>query len=726
VHLWFFLSIGALVVGAVVVAVGRHAASKASSGLTADFKGGWVEGAPFRVLASAVAVAIYLLLFPVALHDPSGWPRAVFGALLETVQVFLASADVRAVADAFESSSGGLAEVESFYAVALLAIAPLMAVGFLLTFFRTFSSHLHYFLRRRREVNVFSELNERSITLATSIHRRNRTESRKDCVVFTGVPSSGHEPSGELIGQARRLGAACFGSDVLSFPFFHHSKKALLRIFLIGADEGENAAQAVALIEHPAYRSRNDTHLFVFSSTVQSEIALRHHSGKVQVRRVNSARALVYDWLWRDAGLGPQTTTSIIRRTSGLDLFENAEPDGEDRLISAVIVGLGDIGLEMLRALAWYCQMETPRGSYRLRIHAFDSDQRAEARFAADYPELAAGSPTGVPVAPGSPRWDAFYEIGVHSGVDATDPAFVERLLEIDPMTFVFVCLEDDVWNLRLALRLRRELARAGLSPQILATSQHSASVRRALAAEARRAENTASLPQMDLIGDVGDLYCFDTILKSEMEWSGLACHMAWAAVEQKDWEQSQESFWEDEYAYWSSIAGAIHWRARTRLGVSSGEEHHQSLMRLEHARWNAFVRGEGFVKGPRDLVVAKTHDRLGPYEDVPTADQGKDHNDPHSALVNLEADLSRQVRELEEQQRLGAADVARVELVRDRRRFLDSIWENVPGASRGSADQGDPGTISDSPRPPGEWDSGDSKVGGSLFGSEKRNQGIG
>ncbi len=579
---------------------------------------------PFRVIFIGTALAIYILLWPiVSLHSPNpalDWPKALFATLLATIRTFAADSDLRMALASLTSTSDALTHVEAFYTVFLMALAPLLAVGFLLSFLQAFSARMRYLVSYWHDVNIFSELNDRSIALARSI----KQHDRRAVIVFTGVILTNNLPSVELIGQARRLRAICFKADVTSLPFHHHSKSKLLRFFIIGSNDTDSTWQAWSVLRNPAYGERGNTDLYVFSDTLESELALGRHPGQIKVRRINPARAVIYDWLWRDEAPGDR-----CHRSCGIDLFRHAIPQGADKLISAVVLGLGDHGSQMVRALAWYGQMDDGQGCYRLRVHAFDSDQQVTDQFAGMYNELLAVSLINPSDSSQEPRQDAAHHIVLHGGVDVLGLRLNAELTKLGQVSFVFVCVGDDSKNLLVASNLRRFFARQGQHPQILAVSRNSARVRQALQEQAKMSP-AIQAPCIDLLGDTEEIYSHHTITRSSMEHNGEVAHAHWTNVLTLDlsqWKTAMSEFWEDEYSYSSSLSVPIHWKARRALGIPSANqspEHRSDAerefhRRLEHARWNAFMRAEGFAYGPvKDRHVAKTHSDLVPFDQLP------------------------------------------------------------------------------------------------------------
>jgi hypothetical protein len=91
-------------------------------------------------------------------------------------------------------------------------------------------------------VYIFSELNEKSLTLARDLYEN---EPQKRFFVFTDVFDNGEEQSFELIEGAKEIGAICFKRDIVVVDFSFHSKKRSMNFFLIGEDQSENIEQGL-------------------------------------------------------------------------------------------------------------------------------------------------------------------------------------------------------------------------------------------------------------------------------------------------------------------------------------------------------------------------------------------------------------------------------------------------------------------------------------------------
>ncbi len=293
------------------------------------------------------------------------------------------------------------------------------------------------------------------------------------------------------------------------------------------------------------------------------------------------------------------------------NIFERAaEGENGEKVISAVVIGTGLHGTEMIKALAWYGQME----GYRLYINAFDRDAGARSRFAAKCPELMCKKYNS-PEAEGS---EECYHINIET-VDIDSEEFIEMIKALPKVTYVAVCLGNDEKNLEIAVKMRSLCRRFGGDPLIQAIRYNLGENEDF--SKAVNFKNQAY--DIDLIGDLKSIYSVEAIMQSKLEHLALSRHMKWGG---------ERSFWAFEYNYNSSIASALHHDAKIRLGLPGADlppaERRQEdlfmLRRLEHRRWNAYMRSEGYSYGKRD-DLAKLHHCLVPFDALPLYEQLKD-----------------------------------------------------------------------------------------------------
>ncbi len=528
----------------------------------------------------------------------------------------------------------------------LYAFAPLLTFGILLSFFKNASAYRKYLFSFHKHTHVFSCLNEKSLALAKSIddtcnrkgdgRRRHYRIFRKAQIVFTDVSGNEDGENGDLIEEAKEMGAILFSKDLTSVKYRRKGySPRKLSFYLISEDKEETLRHAESIMHDydlPSVEMR------VFSDDVRSELLLAAKNlSDMKAIRINDVQSLIYHNL----------------DMHGLRFFRNARDEGGgEKVISTVVVGLGKYGFELTKALAWFCQMD----GYRLRINVFDMDEHAEDRFEGLCPELMDKKLNGEEV-----DGEARYEIRIHGGIDTKSTAFFEKLAAITDATYIFVCLGNDRDNLDTAVRIRSLTERVtytgdGHKPDVetvIYDSDISASMgvkwEADTATEYR--EGVANFKKqyynIHMIGDLSHLYSVETLLNSRMVQKAETANKEYAekvytaALEkirslteetmpkyseektriEREREENIRAFYRYEYNYRSSIARIIHAEKSETLQLKSAE--------TEHKRWNAYMRAEGYrYSGSNDEDtrndLAKLHhnlvafQRLDDKKDVP------------------------------------------------------------------------------------------------------------
>ncbi len=554
----------------------------------------------FHILALGVALASVIMHVP-AYYEifPQGTFRNLRTFLLSvynTIRLFVVDTDYFYIVDQMPPMNPLLEKFYLLHSALIHLLAPIMTFGVVLSFFKNISAYIRYLWEGRQDVYVFSELNAKSVCIARDLLKNNP----KRCIVFTDVFEANDEESFELQEQVWQMRAICFKNDIMAVNFRMPRAGKSLNLFTLGHDETENLDQAIALVEK--YRNKPNINLYVFSSTVESELLLANiQKGQMKVRRINEIRSLVYRLLGEN----------------GFEIFDRAVEDEEGiKHINAVIVGMGKHGTELAKALSWYCQMD----GYRVRIDCFDKDSLAQDRFTALCPELMDPKFNGTQI-PGETR----YTIRFHNGFLTDTGAFAREVKALPATTYAFVALGDDEQNVRTAVNLRMLFGQQGSSPMIQTVVFNSAQ-RRALEGIC----NYRGQPyDIWFIGDMESSYSERTIVDSELESRALAVHLKWGKA---------EDFWAYEYNYRSSVASALHGLLKEHLKVPGAGKPEEVLTKkerdllepLEHRRWNAYMRSEGYVfsgsthKSSRN-DLAKMHHDLVPFEGLSEKDKRKD-----------------------------------------------------------------------------------------------------
>ena len=557
------------------------------------------ETIAFFTLAITVYLSLAVMYFAMEYtgpyyNEPSGIVTAVFVSLRDTIGVFVVDGDFAFHGENMPGMAPWLVPVCSIIMSMLFIAAPVFTFGFVLSFFKNLSSMIRFKITRNADTYVFSELNEKSLVLARDLKNNNR----RRVIIFCDVFERDDERFGELLESAKKIDAIFFEKDILDIKFDKHVKHGSLYFFITGADETENINQSLGLVKK--YGQYETAHLYLFSDSISGEVLLFcGKNNKMKIHRVNESRAMIHNALYQDP-------TVVFENTCGVT------PDG-NKVISAVLVGLGGYGMETLKTLVWYGQMD----GYRLRIDAFDKDENAEERVKYLCPEVMDPTYNGKYV-PG----EACYSVNVHSKYEVGTKKFADKIAEMTEASFVLVSLGSDDLNIETAVALRTIFERLHIHPTIYAVVYNDQ-----LAADLEGLTNfKGQFYDIRTIGGMQTSYSEKVILRSALEKAALSVHLAYKNAKEQD-------FYAHEYNYNSSTASALHNRARARLQVNGAhlpleqrsEEQMQKLDDLEHRRWNAYMRSIGYVHASSRNDLGKTHHNLSNFAELSPEDIMKD-----------------------------------------------------------------------------------------------------
>lgn len=558
---------------------------------------------PLRIFALGIFLAGFTLFIPLYSELFAGQP--IFAQIWETIWVSVHHTIRLFIIDTgFEEIlAASVISDTVWYAVigtVLFILAPITTAGVILSFFRNLVSYAKCFFHRSSDVFVFSELSKKSLALATDLQKNHK----KALLIFTDVFGEDNEEAFELGEQAREIGAVSFRVDMATLNLGFLSKSSSIYFFAIGEDESENVKQAFELSrDDRPYAKRENVFIYVFSTDVEGELLLSNvPKTKIRLRRVDDIRSLVYRNLYDSGDL----------------IFSNAVPaeDG-NKLIRAFVIGVGGHGREMLKALTWFCQMD----GYRIEIHAFELDPLAEKKFKHIAPGLISPENNGVYVA-----GEAQYKIVFHNGVSVDDARFEEALETAGTPTYVFISLGEDARNVRTAVYLRQYFRQKHMPDPIIQAIVYDSKNQNVL----NTAKNFKGQSYgIAFVGAREEMYSESVILGKDLETEALKTHTRYGDTE--------ENFYRFEYCYRSSMSSALHDHLRSKLHIADfdnietvTEEQRDQSERIEHRRWNAYMRSEGFVysgstdKASRD-DLAKMHHNLVPFDALSEEDKRKD-----------------------------------------------------------------------------------------------------
>ena len=427
---------------------------------------------PFLLLTLGVFAATFVMFLPIYytsydFGDAFAWVRPALNSFHHAIKVFIVDEDFDTVKAGVSGIGGTLHAVYSLYAAILYVLAPILTFGNVLSLFKNLKHEFLFALRRRRPFYVFSELNERSITLAESIAETKKRE--KPILVFTSVNEKDDGSDYELLLRARDVGALLLKKEISRVNA--DRKKGRVECFLICDDESENVEQAIKLNKANSGHKDRAIYLFSLSSNSSAGMVIDSLDKGPDVVNESLERAIernsedVVYGNWLDESDLDVASCYYIRR---IDTVENlavsvlSSPEllgplfaavKRERRISLLLLGVGEYGRAFLKTALWMYQI----CGCALEITVMDRAPREqiESVLRRECPDVRLNETFDEP---GSEN----YRIRIMPQIDFETFALEEALLSkderhwVDGVRLAVVALGDDDRNVGVSVELRR------------------------------------------------------------------------------------------------------------------------------------------------------------------------------------------------------------------------------------------------------------------------------
>lgn len=541
-----------------------------------------VKSKDFSACVSQVLIGVWLmeivLILPIFLKTYSAVP-ALISSFLYGLKCLAGRQSIDLI---FESGLNGVPKLlyHSLHYIAFVA-APVVTSSLIISFFGDASDRIRYWLTFRTTCHVFSELNDEAIALADSIKNKNEN----NIVVFCNTKNINNVQKK----QARNIEAILLHTTSDKFKILRRYRK--ISFYQINRDEDENINNSLLLIKNHREidcKGSESEGIMIFafiSSYTKTQILESVDYGHLKVYIVNVTLLTCYNQLKK------------------VTLYQNCR---ENNIVSALIVGAGDTGLEFLKAICW-CGQILDCG---LEINVFDKDAvKIEKEFFAACPEL---------------HLDEYAIRFVSSDATCTD--FEEKLnAHCKNTSYAVLAMTDDDLNIDTALYLRGYFLRSNL--EAVRDPVINARVRNTMKNEHLF---FISNKNINLFGSLDDTYSIDKIVDSKIEQMAKSIHSYYSLphdnkLDEKTKKEAMKDYYGKEYNRRSSMANALHIQYKlfscdvmkaheNKLTFTHSEEYHSKisanaelktrLAKLEHRRWNAFMRSIGY----RSIEASKIH----------------------------------------------------------------------------------------------------------------------
>lgn len=526
------------------------------------------------IALGGIVLATGFLVFPLY------YTSDIVTVLIETVFYAIKISAMSGDFGVLEAAPTELYEVYKYLLYLYSILAPLFAAGVIVTFIGNKVDEIRSKIKTNKTVHIFSEVNEKSVLLAETLKRYD------NIIIMCDL-----EEKKEYYERIKNKSGIILKKDIsmINLKPYHGEVK----IYEISDDQDKNLNQTLELISKRKNENRDIT-IYLFSNLEAARVMIDStEKGNIKTIMINEISQMVYQVL------------------DEMPLYKNAK----NEMISVLIAGIGNIGIEFLKAVSWCGQM----ANYQLEINIIDKNaEQIKQSFEWKCPELK----------------EPNYQIRFHEADISTVKG--KQILDkyCKNTNYIIVALGEDNRNLNMAIDLRHYFLTKNKKPIIALNIKNSEKKRQIETLKNERGNNYEFYP----FGGLEDLYGDKNILNEKIEELAKRVHLSYNPTDTEF-----KEYYKIEYYKNSSRATALHIKYKIysvfgREEVTLKEiremllnkDTRTSLARNEHARWNAYMRADGYQLASLEDVeryekevhhhvhhLAKLHPGLVTFEDL-------------------------------------------------------------------------------------------------------------
>lgn len=574
--------------------------------------------------------------------------KSVLLSFNNTLKIFILDGGYDAISDAItiEGFAGYeyVFNIYTTYSSFIHLLAPILTAGVVLIFFREMLARIKVAFHARSNVYIMSELNERSLALATDIYRQRETqklelwENEKNpfiwikkrleilpaLIIFTEVDEKDEDgENGVLIRQAKDLGAVCIKRSIKEINLRYMKRDKYVKAYFISENETENVNLAIAMVEQcKTIDALNNSYsqFFIFAKGRESEAIIdslflsaseKEYQNKLkEFKKIKDEKEKKTA---RESFLSSQKEiflkkAEVVARRKGDRLTDESQVflhpkvrrvnESRNLAYSTLIdypifdsaiekygqkyinIVIAGLGGYGVELLKATCFVSQVKG-YKTSIHIFDGENGQDKIYSIA-PELVNHSGKQI-------KGDSQYTLYFHDNTDVNSKEFLDTLEDINDITGVYVTLGNDDLNIQTAIKTRVLLTRSrkyedGLPPIFAVVYDNKKSH---LLEGKHRDENGCEKDARGLVSF--DYTPYDIVFLGSLEKN-----FTLAMLEQRDLERRAEKC----HVKWS--------------GVASGDrfDSEQSFERVEYFRRSSMAEAVYYTIGLK-CGILPTHDSL-------------------------------------------------------------------------------------------------------------------
>ncbi len=351
----------------------------------------------------------------------------LFTSVYETFQVFLFNIGVEELRELPQEVTAQAIVIRALIS-GLYLFASLLLVSGVFAIALKSLNYIKYGLIGRKELYYFSELNKKSMQLAISIYEKRKSVNIIFCDVEKDSPLV-EEYEAEL----KNMHCLLLAKNITTLPL-NNKKRCKKTLFLIKTLEELNLNDSLTLI--------NKYHDLVFSKKIDVYVFSNMRNSVEFLDAIGP-----HDKMNFNIRLFNEATENALQLLLQHPLYL-APGVNEHRKVNVLIVGLGTVGVEMLKTILWCGQML----SYQLEIHVIDQiAMKIKKQFES---ECSGFYSSGNKIIKDIDELVHFY------CVDVSSSEFDQKLKELDKANYIVVCLDTDEKTIDTAIKIRRQYIR--------------------------------------------------------------------------------------------------------------------------------------------------------------------------------------------------------------------------------------------------------------------------
>ncbi len=498
-------------------------------------------------------------------------------------------------------------EFFSIYNIIMVIANILMvafAASFIIQLFDNLSQSFRLIWHRQNKIFVFSECNEKTLSIAESIgdYAKSVEGFGKFFIVFS---NNDKEEKTQFSQRLKNFQAIVVNKEVDSVVKILEGKAKWIEVFLFNEDEERNLQQLSKICSDETFRTEtriyaevNRTHWKLYDSFIEK---LTSGNDNLTINLVRTEETFAYDNLFNNSifdnyvekkiKINELHVTGVVNE---IFQFKTEEKLVDKKVIKILIAGVNDRSIEMFKAVLHLSQMP---GFFPV-ITVLDEEDRLD-YLQSIIPELSSGC---------YKEGDSLYEFNYRGGIPADSTRLIDVIQkEYLDFTFAFVNYNDDLKNSNAAIRINSLCHQHNRFENYkLQVSISDASI--------YKEWNDVLLRDITVVGQNNHVYSYQSITMSDFEVLSKAIHevrqeenLIKAQKKAKDngvectyTKTPWKDYYNNEYNRHSVFARTLSFKYKVKFILESGQDpsiahEPDPWLIYEHMRWDMYTRTFGY-----------------------------------------------------------------------------------------------------------------------------------